>query len=158
MVLQTYNVLRTPKERSVRGGWTHTPEFKAYISQVHLGKRLTTEHRNNISVAVTGRKYDDAFKAKARARQLGVSPSLSTRKKLSQANKGRLVSPETREKLKEKAKIRAARNAETMLALVKTAYNKVIQGHTVQNVISEIGMSSATYYKYVKLLASGGGL
>lgn len=87
MKLQSYNVYRTANECGIRGGWNHSDAFKAKMSMLHKGKKLTLEHREKISVASSGRKYNELFKEKARARQLGVSPSKVTREKLSCALK-----------------------------------------------------------------------
>jgi group I intron endonuclease len=155
MSLETYNVLRTPKEIQIRGGWEHTAATKAKIAKANKGKKRTPEHRANIAAAVVGRKYNASFCEKARQRQLGVSPSMATREKIKQANLGRTVSPETRAKLSAAAAKRSLHTSAAMLSLVAELHAKVSQGRTVRSVISEVGMSSATYYKYAKLLTSG---
>ena len=155
MALQEYNVLRTPKECQVRGGWKHTEEFKSNMSAFHKGKKKTDEHRKNISVAVTGRKYYQAFKDKARQRQLGKSPSEETRRKLSLSQAGRKKSPEhigrmragaiERQKLQREATLRRTQDVQKMVAAGVPVYKALIQ----------FKMSSETYYKYVKLIESG---
>ena len=87
MPLQRYNVLRTPKESMVRGGWEHSDEFKQKMSSLHKGKALTEAHRQKLSAHRTGMKMDSAFCEKARLRQTGVSPTAKTRTLLSAATK-----------------------------------------------------------------------
>lgn len=148
MALETYNVLRTPRESGVRGGWTHSEEFKAKMSTLHKGKKLSEEHRRKISVAATGRICDGAFREKARARQLGVIPTAQTKAKLSLLHKGRKVSLETRAKLSESQKNTTARKINVTLAKVNEIKLLVAAGIPTSHAIKSIGMSTATYYKY----------
>lgn len=149
MPLQEYNVLRTPKESLVRGGWTHSLEFKSKMSALHKGKTLSKEHRARISASATGRTYDEAFKRKARVRQLGISPSEETRSRLSIANTGRVFSEATRSKLSGAAQKIASKHADVMVAKIKSLQPLIDAGMSVCKAFQSIGMSSATYYKYI---------
>lgn len=133
MTLETYNVLRTPKEVGVRGGWTHSEAFKAKMSEIHKGKILSVEHRAKLSVAGTGRVYDAAFKAKARARQLNVSPSEQTRQRLSAAT----------------TQSRAAETAKNELT-VRKVYDLAALGGILTHLCKAEGISTATFYSYCK--------
>jgi group I intron endonuclease len=153
MPLQRYNVLRTAKESLVRGGWTHGNDFKKKMSALHKGKKLSEEHKKKISLAAMKREYGDEFREKASRRQLGISPSAITRKRISGALIGRTVSGATRVKLKAAQQARGAATAEKFLAVVSNMAARVASGSTVLAELSANKMSSATYYKYVKLLA-----
>lgn len=148
ITLETYNVLRTPKESGVRGGWTHSAEFKAKMSALHKGKQLSEEHRAKLSDIATGRVYDASFRARAKARQLGVTPSEQTRARLSAANKGRTVSLETRAKLSKSSKHAGISKTVTALDKVKKVKLLVAAGLPASHAIKSIGLSTATYYKY----------
>ena len=130
MALESYNVLRTPKEESVRGGWTHSDEFKAKMSALNKGKKLTAEHKEKLALAQLGRKHGAAFSEKARLRQIGVTPSNSTRGKLSNAVK--LARSEERIK-----------NAE----IAKRMYEKAASGVPLQSVFEDAPIFKATFYK-----------
>ena len=135
MALESYNVLRTPKESGVRGGWKHSEEFKAKMSTLNKGKKLTEEHKAKLSTMQIGRKHDAAFVAKARRRQTGVTPSISTRGKLSAAVK--LARSEER-----------AKNLET----AKNMYAQVASGVPLRVVFDGAKISNVTFYKYCKEL------
>lgn len=152
MALEKYNVLRTAKESAVRGGWTHSEECKQKMSQAHRGKQFTQEHRLAISRARTGKKRDQAFRDKARARQVGVVPKQETRQKLSVALSGRKVSESTREKLRVARRAHNAATSEKFIKIVAEMAARVSGGSTVSRELAAHKMSSATYYKYVKLL------
>ena len=85
MPLQRYNVARTPAEHGRRGGWTHTDEFKQQVSLRFKGKALSPEHVEKVRVAQTGKPRSEAFKEKARKRQLGVVLSGVTKERLAAA-------------------------------------------------------------------------
>jgi group I intron endonuclease len=135
MALESYNVLRTPKESSVRGGWKHSGEFKAKMSELHKGKKLTEEHKAKLAAVQIGRKHDAAFAEKARIRQTGVTPSSSTRGKLS-------------------ASVKLARSAESAknLETAKRMYEQAASGVPLQTVFAGAAISSGTFYKYCKEL------
>lgn len=135
MSLETYNVLRTPKESGVRGGWTHSEEFKAKMSALHTGKSLTDDHRKKLSLHRTGRKENIEFKEKARNRQLGVVPNASTRKKLSKAM--------------------SQFRAEEVLSNMETArkiHARCVAGEIATKALKEVGMAPPTFYRYVAKL------
>jgi group I intron endonuclease len=153
MALETYNVLRTPKEIGVRGGWTHSEEFKSKMSMLHKGKALSAEHKAKLSDAATGRVYSEAFRAQARARQRGVVPSEQTKTKLSAARTGYIVSLETRNKLARSAAQRSIVTAGISMDRIRSVQPLIEAGASVRCAIKSIGMSSATYYKYCTQLA-----
>jgi hypothetical protein len=136
MSMQTYNILRTPHEVLVRGGWSHTPEFKAKISVLHKGKVLTSEHIEKLSAYRTGRIESEEFRQKARARQLGVSPSSTTRNKLSQAVKN----------------FRAAATEENKRKTY-LIHTECLLGGKISTVCVKHGLSTTTFYAYCKKLA-----
>lgn len=150
MALETYNVLRTPKESGIRGGWTHSEEFKSKMSRLHKGKALSAEHKAKISDAATGRVYSEAFREQARARQLGVVPSEQTKAKQSAARTGYIVSLETRNKLARNAAQRSISIAAISISRIMALQPLLDTGTPIRQALKSIGMSSATYYKYCK--------
>lgn len=135
MPLQHYNVLRTAKESLVRGGWHHSDEFKAKLSVLHLGKTLTSEHRAKLSLHRKGRIENNAFREKARARQIGVAPSANTKQKLSAA-------------------LIRARATEVSVSQQKTreVHALCLLGAKVYATCKQHQITPATFYKYVALL------
>lgn len=135
MALETYNVMRTPKERGVRGGWNHTDEFKAKMSVIHKGKRLSEDHRAKISEAARGRVYGVDFRVKASARQRGISPSQQTRERL-----GVAVSAARAKEV--------ADNQATVLKLYELAQS----GKAITDLCKDAGISTGTFYAHCKRL------
>lgn len=135
MKLQSYNILRTVREHEVRGGWHHTDEFKAKLSQLNKGKKLSDEHKAKLSVSRIGMKMDQSFKDKARQRQIGVSPSTVTRYRLSMSQK--LHHAETTNKTKSKVLI---------------IYNTYKHKDNIQQLCQLYGLSAATFYSFSKKL------
>lgn len=135
MVLQDYNVLRTPKERLVRGGWKHSEEAKQTISAKNKGLKRTPEQRKNLSNARIGMKYDEAFKQKAQARQLGETLSEATRHRLSEA-------------------LKKARATETELTLekVQRIYEGAVLGAKIRMLCHREGIATGTFYSHCKAL------
>lgn len=135
MPLQSYNVLRTAKEKLVRGGWHHTEEFKQKLSVIHKGKTLTREHRQKLSEVARGRKTSDEVRDKARQRQLQLLKSDEYKSKvLAAAEKGRAVKTERCQKQ------------------VRVAYETVLTGASVSAACKQHSVSQQTFYKYVKLM------
>ena len=132
MGLQRYNVLRTAKETLVRGGWKHADAFKQKMSALHRGVPLSEEHRAKLRTAGQGRIYDDAFREKARSRQIGISPSAETRTALSVA-------------------VKRARAAESIASMevVKSIHARCMAGESATTLLREIRMSPTTFYRYV---------
>jgi len=149
MPLQEYNILRTPTECLVRGGWSHSAEFKAKMSALNKGKVLSEEHKAKISASAMGRTYDEAFKAKARARQLGVSPSAETRSRLSVANTGRIFSADTRKKLSSAAQVLGAKRTNAAVERLKNLQLLIDAGMPIYKALKSAHISSATYYKHL---------
>ena len=149
MALQEYNVLRTPRESSVRGGWKHSPEFKAKLSALHTGKVLSEAHRKKVSIAATGRIYDATFREKARARQLGVIPSVETRARQSAVRTGCVVSSATRDKLSSAARATWARKLAAMHTRIQEVQRVIDAGLPIYKALKAAKLSSATYYKYL---------
>jgi group I intron endonuclease len=149
MPLQEYNVLRTPKESLVRGGWTHSSEFKEKMSALHKGKNLSEEHKAKLSASATGRICDEEFKAKARARQLGISPSNETRRRLSIANTGRIFSEDTIKKLTQAAKISGVKRTNAVVERLKNLQPLIDAGMPISKALKSVHISSATYYKHL---------
>lgn len=135
MTLESYNVLRTPKESGVRGGWKHSEEFKTRMSMLHKGKRLTEAHKAKLAAVQLGRKHDAAFVEKARFRQTGVSPSARTREKLSEATKSARAAERER-------------NAE----IVKNMYLQAASGVPLPIVFDGAPISKNTFYAHCKQL------
>jgi len=156
MCMQNYNVFRTPKETPIRTNRVVSYATRAKISAANRGKVRTLVQRLTLSQAVTGRKYDDAFKAKARDRQLGISPSEETRKRISKALSGRVVREDTRQKLSDKAKLRGKATIPCMQDVISKVESAVLSGKTVRNAAEFTGVSYTTYYKYVKLVKALG--
>jgi group I intron endonuclease len=135
MPLQAYNVMRTAKESLVRGGWTHSDEFKQKMSLQNKGKVLTAEHRLKLSEHRKGRTENAAFKEKARARQTGVSPSKATRSKLSLATTAY-----------------RAHETEKTTSIVKAIHCLCMQGARVYETCKEHKITPTTFYRHVALL------
>jgi group I intron endonuclease len=135
MPLQTYNILRTPHEVLVRGGWSHTPEFKAKLSSLNKGKVLTDEHRQKLSTHRKGRIESQEFREKARARQLGVTLSDTSKQKLSAA-----ISLSRANEVTEKIKA------------TKLVHSLCMQGAKVYETCKQHNISPTTFYRYVLLL------
>jgi group I intron endonuclease len=135
MALESYNVLRTPKEVGVRGGWKHSEEFKAKMSALNKGKTLTDEHKSKLASAQIGRRHNAAFSEKARARQKGVSLSAHTREKLSAA-------------------VTLARSNERHASekAVKQMYEQALSGVPLRAIFESASVSKGTFYKYCKAL------
>lgn len=150
MALETYNVLRTPKELGVRGGWTHSEEFKSKMSRLHKGKALSAAHKAKLSDAATGRVYSEVFREQARARQLGVTPSAQTKAKQSAARTGYIVPLETRNKLARSAAQRGIVTAGISMDRIRALQPLIDAGTPICHALKSIGMSTATYYKYCK--------
>ena len=131
MKLQSYNILRTANECLVRGGWKHSDEFKAKMSKIHKGKSLSAEHREKLSVSVTGRKYNDEFKLKAKIRQTGKVPSEVTRGRLSDAL----------------TKYHSEVSDKTLLAGLDV-YHTFKYGDILSEAIKPLGITPTTFYKY----------
>jgi group I intron endonuclease len=68
------------------GGWQHSPESRAKISESHRGKKFSPEHCAKISESQRGRKLSPESLAK-----------------MSESQRGRKFSPEHRERLREAA-------------------------------------------------------
>jgi group I intron endonuclease len=135
MPLQTYNIMRTPKESGVRGGWKHSDVFKAKMSALHKGKTLSEDHRAKLSAAASDRVYDEAFKQKARSRQIGVSPSVETRQRLSHATT-------------QARKAETERNEATVLRL----YEMAKCGSGIGKLCADAGITTTTFYSHCKRL------
>ena len=66
-----------------------------------LGRKLTEEHKTNISKGNKGRVHSEETKQKIRLKALGREVSQETKDKMSKTRKGRTVSDETRRKCSE---------------------------------------------------------
>lgn len=132
MKLESYNVSRTPKESTNRGGWTHSDEFKKKMSAVHKGKKLTAEHKEKLSESAKLRVYDAAFCNKAKIRQTGVSPSPETRKKLSTA-----------------ISASRAQDVQKSSEIARKIHMLCTNGATTRDACRQEGISKRTFYKYV---------
>ena len=135
MKLQSYNILRTVREHEVRGGWHHSDEFKAKLSQLNKGKKLSDEHKAKLSISRLGIKMEQAFKDKARQRQIGVIPSAITRSRLSEAAKNHHADSV--------AKVRSD---------VELIYNTYKHKDNIKEMCQQFGMSATTFYAYCKKL------
>jgi hypothetical protein len=138
MPLQSYNVLRTAREKIVRGGWSHTAAFKQKMSALHKGVPLSDDHRKKLSEHRLGRVENISFREAARTRQLGVSPSATTRMKLS-------------------ASIAKTRSAEVADAeqRARKIHALCVQGAKVYPTCKKYGMSATTFYRYIAKLQLG---
>ena len=135
MSMQTYNILRTPHETLVRGGWSHTPEFKAKLSALNKGKLLTAEHKQKLSIQRKGRIESQEFCDKARLRQLGLTLSVASKEKLSKS----IVASRANE---------VAKN----IAATKLIHELCMQGAKVYSTCKQHNISPPTFYKYISLL------
>lgn len=122
MPIASYNLFRTN---------LHKPVLGEKISKALLGKPKTEAHRAAISAGKTGMKMDPEFCKKARARQLGVTPTLSTREKLSTAT--------TKTRRAEKNKHRG---------LVIGVYTTYQLGDSITAMCEEQGISTSTFYNH----------
>lgn len=86
------------KKRGRKQGFTHSPETRAQMSQSHMGKRFTKEHRQNISEAKKSAPHH--FRGTT-GPFYGRTHSAEAREKISWTHKGKVMSPESRAKLKE---------------------------------------------------------
>jgi group I intron endonuclease len=98
-------------------GCTHSAESKKKISEALMGRTLSPEHCQKLSLLNSGRKHTEEARAniakgcqalarrkKLSAANTGKTHSAETRKKLAEINTGRPVSAETREKLAQKTR------------------------------------------------------
>jgi hypothetical protein len=86
-------------------GKTHTEETKRKISEALEGKKHTDEHRANNAKAQTGKTLSDEHKAKIKANS-PKTKSPEHKAAIGRAMKGRVMTPEWREKLSIAAKKR----------------------------------------------------
>lgn len=122
MPTASYNLFRTN---------LHKPVIGAKISRALLGKPKTEAHKRAISEGKTGVTMDTAFCEKARARQLGVSPSVATRNKLSKA------AAQFRQGEKEKHR-----------KDVISIYNTYKLGDNVAELCKAKGLTTSTFYSH----------
>lgn len=66
-------------------GWKHSDETKAYLSEIHLGKKLSEEHKKNISKSTINKSKKPC--------------SIEHKEKISKSNQGKKISIETKEKI-----------------------------------------------------------
>jgi group I intron endonuclease len=136
MPLQSYNILRTAKEKLVRGGWHHTEEFRQKISALHKGRSLTEEHRHKLSVAAKAREYGEEYREKVRTRQLQMMAVEDYRARtLAAAENGR------------KSK------TERCQERVRVAYEAVLAGVTVAVACEQSDVTQRSFYKHTKTLS-----
>jgi hypothetical protein len=77
----------------------HTEETRAKMSKSHTGKKLTEEHKKNISTAAKGKPLKESTKAKLREKRAKqIPPTL-----------GQTRTPEQRARMSEAAKLRWAK-------------------------------------------------
>lgn len=74
-----------------------------------IGRKLSEEHKINISKGMAGRKLSQESIKKISEGNKGKSVSMETREKLSKLNKGKTLSEETKKKLSEAAKLQWTR-------------------------------------------------
>ncbi len=110
----TYNIAKDV--RSPNRGQVVSAETKLKMSVTMKGRPVSEEKRRKISQTLTGRpgikgvKHTEESKRKmSEAMKLKPPPSAETRKKISESNKGRIVSEETRRKIgaSNKGKVRS---------------------------------------------------
>lgn len=82
-----------------------SPEHRAKLAAVNMGKKYTSEHKANISVAKAGKKHTAEQRAKNAAGHIGKKLTSETRAKLSAIRRGKKLGPKTPE---QKAKLSAA--------------------------------------------------
>jgi len=73
-------------------GYLHTEDTKKKISAKHIGKVLTKEHRNNLSLALKGRKLSQNVLEKLKSRII----TEEHRQKIGEALRGRTFTAERR--------------------------------------------------------------
>lgn len=136
MPLQSYNVLRTAKEKLVRGGWKHTEAFRQKMSAVHKGKRFTVERREKMAEAARKREYDADSREKSRQRQLRLMASDPYKQKLYEAGeKGRKL------------------RSEACAQRACMAHATLLAGATVRNACTQHKISEQAFYKHVKAMS-----
>jgi group I intron endonuclease len=118
--LSRYNVMRTGVFKVVCG---------KKISLALLGKPKTAAHKSAISAGKTGMVMDESFRNKAKLRQLGVSPSMETRARLS-------------ESLKRARSSEADKNKELSLMV----YEEYKIGQSVSKLCEKHGIKTKTFY------------
>jgi NUMOD3 motif len=97
-----------------------TAEHRAKIAAAHKGKTLSAAHVLKLKSAIRP-PMPDFTKAKLVAANTGKTLSLEHRRKLSEANKGRVLSAEIRAAMGLRMKARIARDGHTMTAAVRRA-------------------------------------
>jgi group I intron endonuclease len=136
MPLQSYNVLRTAKEKLVRGGWKHTDAFRQKMSAIHKGKTLTDEHRQKLAEVARNREYDSKRRNNCKERQLKLMQSEEYKNRvLAAAEKGR----------KTRSEVCAKR--------ARLAYEAIQAGSTMRNACKLNKISELAFYKHIKLMA-----
>lgn len=97
-------------------GLVHSAETKEKLSKIRLGKKLSTGHRQKISIILRGNQRGLGYRHTPEARQkmsesrrgnqyaLGMRHTPETRQKISRATRGRTLSPEHRQKLSGKTR------------------------------------------------------
>ena len=97
-------------------GCNHTDETKSKMSAAHkgkpnncLGRKLTDEHKANMSAAMMGRKLTAETKAKISASKMGRKHTAETKAKISAAQIGRTFTDEHKAKISAAKKLSHAR-------------------------------------------------
>lgn len=89
-------------------GYKHTPEAIEKIRKASIGRKVSKETKEKIKKSRSWYKHSDETKAKISKSHLGIQSHCvphteETKKKISESCKGRVVSEETRNKLRQKA-------------------------------------------------------
>ena len=101
-------------------GWSHTPESRKKMSESHIGKALSHDHKSKIAQAVKAsmtqetrdkiresslaRRHTD--ETKKRLSEISRSVSKESRMRAGEKHRGKIVSEETKMRMRESAKTR----------------------------------------------------
>ena len=104
------------KIRISNSGKKHTQSAKDKVSKANLGRKFTPEHIEKLRQAKLGKKqgpHSPEHKEKLRQANLGKKMSLEARRKMSIANRDKVLPPEHKEKLRQ-ANFGKSRSPETI--------------------------------------------
>ena len=135
MKLQSYNVLRTAREKLVRVGYKHSEDHKKKLSSMYKGRKISEEQKILISKALIGKKHTEEFKEKCKKRQLG-----------------KVFSKESKEKLKAsaiKARENEVKNNNSLASIIYKSYDGTVN---IKNLCHKNGMKYTTFYNAIKRL------
>ena len=90
--------METTKRKGREKGFTHSEETKRLMSEAHTGMKFTAEHRKNISIA---KKNGPNIWRGTQGPMGGKKHSEEARQKIGQAHSGKILSEETKDKIRQ---------------------------------------------------------